>query len=88
LSTFDLLSNVHGAIALLHAPTGHWVKRGRPESFTGASVEAGMVPGASHRILDEQPLLERGAIVRADSTDGKQLAALSGEKHRFALHVP
>jgi hypothetical protein len=47
-----------------------------------------MVPGASHRILDEQPLLERGAIVRANRTYGKQLTAASGEKHRFALQVP
>ncbi len=46
------------------------------------------MPGAANRIVDEQPLAQRGAIVRADGTDREQLVAAPDKEHRFAVRVP
>src|SRR5207244_2578132 len=41
----------------------------------------------TNRILDQEPLLERAAVVRADGADREPLAAAAGEEHGFVAGV-
>ena len=58
-----------------------------PESLAGAQAEAGMVPWASNRIADEEPLFERSTVMRADGTNRGQLVAVPDKEHQFATRV-
>jgi hypothetical protein len=41
-----------------------------------------MMPGASHRVIDKEPLCERAVIVRALSADREDVSAATHEKNR------
>ena len=58
---------------LLYAPTGNRVQRRRAYSLSGAQAETGVMPRTTNRIIDEEPFVQRGSIVRANVTDSKQL---------------
>src|ERR1039457_17491 len=85
---FELFSDIHGAVPLLHAPTGDRVQCRWPERLTGAQAETGMMPGTTNRIAHQQPVGERGAIMRAEGTDREQFVPAPREQHRFAVCVP
>jgi hypothetical protein len=46
-----------------------------------------MVPWASNRIADEEPLFERSTVVRADGTNREQLVGAPDKEHQFATRV-
>ena len=46
------------------------------------------MPGTAHRVIDEQSVGKRGAIVRADGADREQRVSASREQHRFAVRMP
>ena len=41
------------------------------------------MPGASHRVIDKEPLRERAVIVRALSADRENVSAATHEQHRL-----
>jgi hypothetical protein len=72
-----LFPDIHIAALLLYAPTGNRIQRWSAYCLSGAQAETGVMPGTTNRIIDEEPFVQRGIIVRADVTDGKQLIAPS-----------
>src|SRR6266700_1096174 len=47
-----------------------------------------MMPRAANRVVDQQPIGQRAAIMRADSADREQLVAAPRKQHRIAVCVP
>ena len=76
------------AVALpLHLPARDGVERRRPQRLAGAQAEAGVVPGAAHRVADDSPSAERTAVVRARGADGEDLLAAPRQQHRLLSHL-
>jgi hypothetical protein len=46
------------------------------------------MPGTTHRLIDEQSVGKRRAIVRADGADREHRLSASHEQHRFAVRMP
>jgi hypothetical protein len=51
-------------------------------------IEACMVPGAAKRIIYEEPVAQRGAIMGAKGTNGEKSPLLPNKKYLFAGYVP
>ena len=75
-------------VPLLDAPAGDRVERRSAQGLAGAQAEARVMPGTTNRIADQQPVRERGAVVRAEGTDREQFLPAPRENHRLAAHVP
>jgi hypothetical protein len=58
------------------------------QSLSGAQAEAGMMPGAAHRLTNEQAFRQRAPVVRAGRPNGEHRPAAPGEQHIFAADVP
>ena len=71
----------------LHAPALNPLACWRVERFSGPQIEAGMMPGAPHRLADHQPFGEWAAVMGARRTDGEQLVAAPREDDRLAVDV-
>ena len=70
------------AIALFDAPCVDWTERRGAQGFAGAKIEAGVMPGTSHRIVDNEALRERTIVVGALSADGENVSAAAHEQNR------
>ena len=68
-------------VALLDIPACYWAKRRRPEGFSGAQIETGVVPGATHRVANQETLGERALIMGALGTDREHLAAAAHQQN-------
>ena len=51
--------------------------------LAGAEVETGMMPGASYRVIDDQPLRERATVVGAQGADSEDLSATAYKQNRL-----
>ena len=69
------------AVALLDVPACNWTKRRRPEGFSGAQIETGVVPGATHRVANHKTLGERPLIMGALGTDCEHLTAAAHQQN-------
>ena len=84
----ELFANIHAAVPLLDAPAGDRVQRRGAQGPAGTQAKTGMMPRATNRVADQQPVGQRGAIVRANSTDREQFVTAPRKQHRFAVCVP
>src|SRR3546814_2697647 len=73
---------------LFHAPTRDGIQGRCAKNFAGAPAEAGMMPWATNRIVDEKPIAKGGAIVRAGGADREQLVTESDKKYRLPVCMP
>ena len=71
----ELVAHEEPAVAPLHAPARNGVEGRRPQRLPGPQAKAGMVPRAAHRVLDEEALRERAAVMGAGGADGEHLLA-------------
>ena len=71
----------------LDAPAGDRVQGGGAQRFAGAQAEAGVVQRAADRVVDQQTVGERAAVVRADRADGEDLLAPPRQQHRLVADV-
>src|SRR6516225_3836362 len=55
--------------------------------LAGPHAEAGMMPGTTHRVADQQAFREGAAVVRADCIDRKYLVARSGQDYLILSNV-
>ncbi len=78
-----LLAHEDLAVALLDAPRADRTEGWRAKRLASAEIEAGVMPGTSHRIIDDEPFGERAVIVRALSADGEDLRPTAYEQHRL-----
>ena len=76
-----------GATPPFDPPTGNRVESRRAERLAGAQAEAGVMPRAPDRIVNEQALLKGAIVMGADGTDGKHLFAASRKQRRFTIDV-
>jgi hypothetical protein len=53
---FTLAVHRNRPVTLLDVPARYWAKRRRPEGFSGAQIETGVVPRAAHRIVNHKTL--------------------------------
>jgi hypothetical protein len=83
--TIDLAGQSHAIARALDAPTRDGVERGRSNGLAGSEAEAGVMPGTPNRVLDEEALSERPAVVRARRADREDFVAASSEEHALAL---
>jgi hypothetical protein len=83
-----LFPHIHGAVSLLDAPAEDGVERRRAERLAGTEAEAGMMPRAANRLVDEQPLLKRRPVMSTDGADREQVIASPGEKRRLPMRMP
>ena len=58
-----------------------------PERLAGSQTEAGMVPGAPHRVLHHEAFRERSAVMRTGRTDCKEVVAAACEEHGILADV-
>jgi hypothetical protein len=70
------------AIALFDAPCVDWTERRGAQGFAGAKIKAGVMPGTSHRIVDNEALRERTIVMGALSADGEQASAAAHKQNR------
>ena len=56
-------------------------KRRRPEGLARAQIETGVVPGATHRVANQEALGERPLIMGALGTDREHLAAAAHQQN-------
>ncbi len=84
----ELRANVRRGVPLFDKPAGYRLQRRRAKRLTGTQAEAGVMPGTAHRLVHQQPVPERGAIVGADGPDREQCGPAPHEQHRFAVRVP
>jgi hypothetical protein len=82
-----LLSNEDFPILPLDGPERDRAESGRPQGLACAQAEAGVVPGASHGIADQQPLGEWTAVMRADGVDREDLVVPPGQQHTLLAHI-
>jgi hypothetical protein len=59
----------------------HGVQGGRPERLPGPQIEARMMPGTAHGVVDHQTFGEGATIVRAGSPDGEDVGTPANEDH-------
>ena len=62
-------------VALLDVPACYWTKGWRPEGLSVAQIETGVVPGATHRVANQETLGKRALIMGTLGTDCEHLAA-------------
>jgi hypothetical protein len=74
-------------VALLDSPASDGVERRSAQRLAGAEAEAGVMPGAAHRVADAQPLPEWAAVMGTGGPDGEDVVAVSGDEHRLSLYV-
>ena len=60
----------------------------RTQSFAAPQAETGMVPLTTNRVVHEEPMLERGTVMRADGADCEDFVTAPCEKGRFTVRVP
>ena len=77
-----LLADKDLAVALFDAPRVDWTERRGAQGFAGAKIEAGVMPGTSHRIVDNEALRERTIVVGALSADRENVSAAAHEQNR------
>ena len=77
-----LITHKDLAVALLDAPRVDWTERRRAQSFAGPEIEAGVMPGTAHRIIDNEALRERAVIVGAQGADRENISAATHEQNR------
>jgi hypothetical protein len=65
----------------LDSPAGGGIQRRCRQSLASAQAEAGVMPRAAHRVLDDQPLAERPAVMRAGRADREDLPAAPSQQH-------
>jgi hypothetical protein len=82
-----LLSYEDLAVAPLDLPRIDWTLGRRAQSFAGAKIEAGVVPRASHRAIDDEPISQRPAIVGAVSADGEHVGPTAHEQDRLLSNM-
>ena len=83
----ELFANIHAAVSLLDAPAGDRVQRRRSQGLAGAQAEARMMPGAAHRIVNQQSVGERRTVMRADRTNGEYLIPAPREQHGLTVRM-
>ena len=72
----------------LHAPACDRIQRRRAQGFTGAQTETRVMPGTTHRVVDDEALGEWSVIVRAIGADGEQGLATAHEDRLFGFDAP
>src|SRR4030095_8321823 len=68
-----LFAHEHHLAAALDSPAWNWIQGRRAQRLTAAPAEAGVMPRAPDRVLDNQSIGERPVIVSAVGTHGKEL---------------
>ncbi len=87
LGLSDLLAHEDLAVALFDAPRRDGAESRRARGLSGPEIEAGVMPGAPHRVIDNEPLSERAVVVGAQSADGEHVGAAAHEQHRFIFDM-
>jgi hypothetical protein len=70
-----LLADKDLAIALFDGPRVDWTERRGVQGFARAKIKAGVMPGTSDRIVDNEALGERTIVVGALSADRENVGA-------------
>src|SRR5262249_42371068 len=84
----DLVAHKQLAVALFHAPAGHWIEGGRGNRLAWAHAERGVVPRGPDRVADNETLGERTAVVRAGRADGEEFLATARQEHGVISDMP
>ena len=74
--------------ASVHLEARDRVQRRAALRLSGTKRKARVVPGASDRIADHEPLGERAAVVGAHGTDGEHFVTDARQENRFAVRMP
>jgi hypothetical protein len=53
------------------------------QRFSSAKIEAGVMPGTAHGIVDNEALRERTVVVGALGADGEKVSAATHEQNRI-----
>jgi hypothetical protein len=77
-----LLGDKDLAIPLFDAPRVDWTERRGAQGLASAKIKTGVMPGTSHRIVDNEALRERTIVVSALSADREQVGAAAHEQNR------
>jgi hypothetical protein len=72
---FPLFAHGDFSVALLDIPAGNWVKRGRAEGFSIAQVEAGVMPGATHCVSNQETFSQGALVMCTKGTDREHLTS-------------
>jgi hypothetical protein len=75
------------ALSLLDRKTRQWAQGRRAQRLTCAQAETGMVPGAAHGIVNQQPLGQIRVIMGAMCPDREQRRAAAHEQNLFGSGI-
>ena len=78
---FALAAHRDHPIALLDVPARYRAKRRRLEGFSRAQIETGVVPGATHRVANQETLGKRPLIMGTLGTDCEHLSAAAHQQN-------
>jgi hypothetical protein len=83
-----LARDVHAPVPLFDLEALQADERRRVQGFARPHVEARVVPWATNRFADHEPLGKRTAVMRACRCDREDLASFAHENDPFAVAVP
>jgi hypothetical protein len=75
------------AVPLLDCPAWDGTERWRAERLPGAQVEAGVMPGTTHRVTNQQSIGKRTVVMSAVRTDREGLAPATHQENLFAVNM-
>ena len=82
-----LFADENFAVALLHPPGIDGGESRRAQGFPGPKVKARVMPGAAHRVVDNEPVGEGAMIVGAMGADREDIGAAARQQHRLVADV-
>jgi hypothetical protein len=65
---------------MLNRPAGNWAEGRRPDSFPGAKVETGMMPGTANRAIGYDSVGQWAVVVSAFRTDCEKVITASDKQ--------
>jgi hypothetical protein len=85
---WKLFAHEHHLAAALDSPAWNWIQGRRAQRLTAAQAEAGVMPRAPDRVLDNQSIGERPVIVSAVGTHGKELTTGTSQHGVLVADAP
>src|SRR5262249_2630372 len=83
----ELLADEDFVADFFGTPAGNPIERGSSDGFTGAEIEAGVMPRAAHGIANDQTFGERAVVVAALRAYCEEVVAAAGEDGVFAVDL-
>jgi hypothetical protein len=87
IHSLEFLPSERHAFADLDAPALKGIEGRRAKRLTRLHVEAGVMPRAADGIAPDEPIGERGTVMRAERAERESLVAVPDEDRGFSVNM-